>query len=158
MCILSRKITDLLDCKKTPRLQGSATVAEAMEVMDAFSTPIVGVECEEDFVGIFKRSDYRKSVIRQNLNPKETTLYEVMTASPPCLEVDVTVKEAYEAMLAYQWEFMPIVRDKCLHAIVSFRELGKHIMNDYENKEAEYRMVINYFKGGESYGFADYDG
>lgn len=157
MCILSQKIGDFVKNTKTPRLQGSARVSDALEIMDNYQTTIIGVECETDFVGVFTKNDFRKHVIRRNLNPKEVTLYEVMVCNPPTIKADITVKEAYDTMIAYQWDFMPVVQEQSLQAIISLRDLSTHIMQSYEKSDAEYRMLMNYFRSGESYALASYD-
>lgn len=156
MSILTQSVGDFISHVKTPRLQGSARVTDALEMMSAYETDIVAVECEGDFVGVFTRADYRTTVLRQGLNPWETILYEVMTADCPYMHEEATVKDAYDAMLAGRREFMPVLRGKTLQAILSLRALGDHIMQAYEKSETEYRTVMNYLRGGESYAFADY--
>lgn len=156
MCRLSQQISNLLE-RKTPSLQGSSTVKAAIEMMDAHEVDFVGVECEGDFVGVFTRKEFDKNVIRRNLLPEETTLYEVAFLNPPIVQEDITVKEAYSIMMSYQQEFLPVLNEKKLTGIISIRILSEYIMRAYEKSEEENRMIVNYMQRGESYGFANYD-
>lgn len=157
MCVMFQKIGDIAAQTTVPRLQGSVNIDTAMEVMDIYEIDIVAVECEDHFVGVFTRGDFTRNVIRQNLNPKDTTLYEVMTINPPSVESEASVKETYEAMLTYQWDYMPVLDGRKLCGIVSMKDLGKDVMQSFEEAKAENKMIMNYIQGGESYGMADYE-
>jgi len=140
-----------------PRLQGSANLLTAIEIMDMYEVDIIGVECEDKFAGVFTRSDFTKSIIRQNLNPEDTTLYEVIVLNPPSVSTETTVKEVYEMMLAYQWEYMPVIEGSKLCGIVSMRDLGKDVMKSFEDARNENEMILNYIQNGESYAIANYN-
>ena len=156
MCIMSRKIGDIAQNKYVPRLQGSVSVESAMEIMDIHEVDIVAVECENDFAGVFSRGDFNRSVIRQSLNPKETTLYEAMPLNTPFVESQQSVKETYEAMLVYQWEYMPVLEGRRLCGIVSMCDLGKDVIKSFEETRTENEMIKTYIQSGESYAIADY--
>lgn len=156
MCITFQKVCDSVKIHNIPRLQGSVSVLTAMEIMDIYEIDLVAVMCEDLFVGIFGQNEFATSVVRQNLNPKSTILYEVITLNPPHLDYDETIKEAYETMLAYQWEYMPVLKDNNLYGIVSMSDLGKDVMKSYEDARTENEMMINYIQGGESYAIATY--
>lgn len=156
MCKMSRNICELLKQKKTPCLEGSETTDKAVMAMDNAETDIIGVSCDGDFVGVFRRKDYFRNVVRRNLNPKETSLYEVMIITPPSIPTSYNFKEAYETMLSYQWNYMPVVREKKLYGIVTMDELGHDIIEAYQEAHNENEIIINYIQGGESYGSADY--
>lgn len=158
MCILSQKIGDMISTKmKTARVQGSASVDAAMEIMDMYETDVIAVECEKEFAGVFSRADFSRNVTRHNLNPMETTLYEVMSINMPSIGPEDSVKDAYETMLAYQREFMPILDGTMLIAIVSIRDLGQAVMQSYDDAKMENDMIMHYIQCGESYGTASYN-
>ncbi len=156
MCVMFQRIGDVLPANRTPCLQGSVSVTTAMGIMDIYEIDIIGVECEDDFAGVFSRGDFNRSVIRQNLNPDETSLYEAMALNPPHVEVYQSVKETYEAMLAYQWEYMPVLEGNRLRGIVSMRDLGRDVMKSFEDVRNENELIMNYIHGGESYAIANY--
>ena len=156
MCLMFQNVKEIAKRANIPRLQGSVSVLSAMEIMDMYEVDILAVECEEDFAGIFTRNDFMRNVIRHNLSPRETTLYEVMTLNPPSVEVGASVKEAYETMLAYQWEYMPVVEGRKLCGIVSMRDLGNDVMKSLEEARNENQMIMNYIQSGESYAMASY--
>ena len=127
------KIGTIIGNQYTPRLQGSTTTAEALEIMDEYEITAIGVECECDFIGVFTRTDFEKQVLRWNLHPGETTLYEVITFNPPYVTPDLSVKEVYNAMLAYQVKAMPIVSGKTLIGIADLDILRNHINESRNN-------------------------
>ena len=157
MCIMTEKIGAVASKTKQPSLQGSVSAYLAIEVMDIYEIDIIAVECEDNFVGTFSRKDLQKNVIKRNLEPNEVTLYECMTLNPPIAQADMSVKQAYEMMLAYQWNFIPVTRGKKLVGIVSMNDLGKDVMKSYEEAKSENETIMSYLKTGESYVIANYD-
>lgn len=157
MCIVFEKIGDIAANTSIPRLQGSMNVLEAMEIMDAEQTDIIAVECEDKFVGLFTRSNFTQSVIRQNLSPQETTLYEVMTLDVPSVESDATLKETYEAMLACRLDYIPVLDGTSLCGVVAMCDLGKNVMKSYEDAKSETELIKCYIQNGESYAMARYE-
>ena len=157
MCITSKKIRTIAEKTKTPRLQGSVSVATAMEVMDIYEVDVIAVECEDDFAGVFGRSDFNCCVIRHHLNPKDTTLYEVMKLNAPTVEAEQSIKETYEAMVAYQSEYMPVLEGRKLCGIVFMRDLGKDVIQSFEEARTENEMIKVYIQSGESYAIAKYN-
>lgn len=156
MSILSQRIGNLAEKVKTPRLQGSVSVLNAVKLLDAHKSDILGVECEEEFAGIFTRGGYNRMVARQNLEPEETTLYEVMTLNPPYVCHDLSIKETYNAMLAYQWEHMPVLRDARLLGIVSLHDLSQNVLQSFETAEQENEMMLKYIRHGEAYSVSNH--
>lgn len=156
MCKMTDRIGSLAQNTPTPRIQGSASVMQAMEEMDLCEANIIAIECEGDFVGIFRRDDLHGRVIRQNLNPMTTTLYEVMTIDPPAIDGYRSVKEVYEHMIRNKLEYIAVVTSRALHGIVSLRGLSTDVIKAYEDVEAENRMILNYMQCGESYGMSRY--
>lgn len=156
MCIMSQKIRDVAQKTKIPCLQGSMSVSAAIEIMDMYEINIVAVECENDFAGIFSRGDFNRNVIRQNLRPDETTLYEVMSLNAPSVSTEHTVKETYEAMLTCQWEHMPVLEGRKLLGVVSMCDIGKDVIKSFEDTKTENEMIMKYIQCGESYAMANY--
>jgi len=154
---MSETIGSIAQKNSQPRLQGSVSAYLAIEVMDIYEIDIIAVECEDNFVGTFSRKDLQTNVIKRNLDPKETTLYEVMTLEPPKARAEMSVKQAYEIMLAYQWNCIPVVEGKQLVGIVSMNDLGKDIMKSFEEARTENEIMMSYLKSGESYIVANYD-
>ena len=127
MSKMHAKIGKLLENSYTPRLQGSTTVDDALEVMDEYEVNVIGVECENDFIGLFSREDFEKQVLRRNMHPGEVTLYEVITFNPPYVTPDLSLRETHNAMLAYQWKYMPVLSGKTLLGIAVMSQLRKYI-------------------------------
>ena len=153
---LSQKIGSIAKQTPTPRLQGSATMMDALDHMDLCESDIIAVECEAAFVGVFRRHDFNRCVIRQHLNPNETTLYEVMTVNLPVVSPNATVREAYERMVLHKCEHMPVITTRTLYGIVALQDLGKGVIEAYKDLRMENRMILNYIQCGESYGLSNY--
>lgn len=156
MFMIKKPISTLTDTMKKRSLQGSISAFFALEVLDIYEVDIIGVECEDEFVGVFTRSDFERNVIRRNLNPRHTTLYEVITLNPPRVPSDTSVKDTYEAMLAYQWDYMPVVDGNHLCGIVSMNDLGHSVVHSLEEMKTENDTIMDYLHGGESYAMASY--
>tara|TARA_Y100001001_G_scaffold121208_1_gene119289 strand:- start:370 stop:840 length:471 start_codon:yes stop_codon:yes gene_type:complete len=155
MCILNKTIATVTDPTKSPHAQGSTNVYDALGLMESKGRDIIGVECGEHFAGIFTRGDFTKYVLRQNLNPKDVLLYDVMQIDPPFVQSGTSIKDAYEAMLAYQWSFMPVLHGSKLYGIVSLHDLGQDIMSSYNQMQNENYLMLNYIQGGQNYSTAN---
>jgi predicted transcriptional regulator len=79
-----------------------------------------------------------------------------MPLNTPSVNSFQSIKETYETMLAYQWEYMPVVDGSLLYGIVSLKDLGKDVMKSFEDAKSENEIMIRYIHGGESYAIADY--
>lgn len=156
MCIMSQKVSDIASRTNVICLRGSISVNTAMEVMDMYEIDIVAVECEKDFAGIFSRADFTRTVVRQNLDPNDTTLYEAMTINPPSVEPESSIRETYEVMLTHKQDYIPVIKDRKLYGIVSMKEIGRDIVKSYDNARTENSMIRRYIQGGESYGLSSY--
>lgn len=120
-------IGEMINEAYTPRVQGSTTVDDALELMEEYGVSVIGIECEGDFVGIFSKKDFEKKVIRWSLHPHETSLYEVVTLNPPYVSPSLSINETYNAMLGYQWEYMPVISGKTLLGIAQLTDLQAYI-------------------------------
>ena len=131
---------------------------EARDIMEAHDVDIIAVACKDKFVGTFSRTDFKNSVLRQNLDPTCTILYEVMRVDPPFIHDDVSIEEACKAMLTYQWEFMPVLAGQQFLGIISLNDLSiiRDLIDRYDNVAFEKEAALAYIHSGESYGMASY--
>lgn len=127
------QIGTMVESIYTPRLQGSVCVDDAIEMMDEYEVNVIGVECESDFVGLFSRDDFEKNVIRWNLHPSETTLYETITLNPPYVTPELSIYETYSAMLAYQVNHIPVISGRTLLGIARISDLRRYINESRQN-------------------------
>ncbi len=143
----------------TPCLQGSHKVQDARDLMEAHEVDMIGVACKDKFVGTFSRKDFKNAVLRQNLKPSETILYEVMRVDPPFITEDLSITEACNAMLADHWEYMPVLSGQKFVGIISLNDLSiiRDLMDTYKHTEFEKDAVVTYIQSGESYAIASYD-
>lgn len=116
-------IGDIASRVATPSLQGKTSVFAAVEVMDLYNVDIIGVECDDFFVGVFGRNDLKRLVLQRHLSPQHTLLQEVATLNTPSVPWHYSPKETYNAMLAYQWHYMPVLCGSRLCGIVSLKQL-----------------------------------
>ncbi len=146
-----QKISDIIKKTPVPGLQGSETVKTALQILEAYETQVIAVECDENFVGTFSRDDFSRNVIRNNLDPDHTTLYEAMTLNPPSLSKEACVKDAYEIMVLYRQEYIPVLDGNKLYGIACMRDLGIDMMKLLSDAELENEILRNYIHTGESY-------
>lgn len=156
MCIMSQKISEIAKQLNTPILQGSVSVSTAMEIMDMYDIDVIGIHCENDFAGVFSRDDFNRSVLRQNLLPDETTLYEAMPLNPPTINADQTIKDAYETMLRCHFKYVAVIDGKTLCGVVQMSDLGQDVIKSFLDAKSENELILHYIQTGESYAMADY--
>ncbi len=145
MVSMNKKVDVIIGNTYTPRLQGSAMVSDALEMMEEYEVSVIGVECESEFVGLFSRKDLESKVLQWHLHPNETSLYEVIVLSPPYVTPDLTIREAHNVMLAYQWDYLPVLSNsgKRLLGIVHMKHLREHIDASHDNFNESHSIIIS---------------
>lgn len=118
-----RHVGSLINKMNRVALQADTSVIDALDVMEKYGIPIVSVKSEDVFIGTFSQSDFEKKVLRQNRNPRFLTLFDVMTINPPTINENNSVREAYDTMLAYQWDYMPVLNGQNVRGILSIQDI-----------------------------------
>jgi CBS domain-containing protein len=91
-------------------LNAQANVWEAACAMTRanFSSVLV-MEPPDRLVGIVTERDLTTRVLARALDPKQTTLAQVMTANPRCVSPEMKVSDAVQVMIERGFRHLPIV-------------------------------------------------
>ena len=99
----------VLDCAKTMK---DLHVA-AMIVVDG-AGKLIGIVTERDMV---------QRVLAKGLDPKSTTMADIMTRNPDTLKPDDSASDALELMRSRNFRHLPVAEDGRCVAMVSIRDL-----------------------------------
>ena len=124
----------VLDCAKTMK---DLHVA-AMIVVDG-AGKLIGIVTERDMV---------QRVLAKGLDPKTTTMADIMTRNPDTLKPDDSAADALELMRSRNFRHLPVAEDGRCVAMVSIRDLYAAVQ---EALEAEIHET-EAFVFGERYG------
>lgn len=149
------KAGDVVGGRPCPVIKGSHSVMKAIDEMEVLETGALGVECDRRFVGIFTRSDFMKKVLQYNLNPRTTSLFEVMTFNPVVISPHETLQSAYKKMRKYRIRHLPVLENGVFRGILTDEDINIGLLENYENITQEYRNILSYIHG-ESYGRCAY--
>ncbi len=122
---MKRKIMpDIIKQQVIRSLKPDNTVIEAATLMTSANiAAIVVLDEDGKLVGIITERDMTRRVIAKNLDPKETSISEIMTKKPDTLAPDDSASDALELMQTRHFRHLPVVEDgKCV-GMVSLRDL-----------------------------------
>jgi len=101
----------------------NATVAEAARTMTEQNVGIVAVLEEDRLVGVFSERDAVRRVIDRGLDPRETTVGEVMTRDLVIAEENQDYQTAMRTMDQANIRHLPVVRGGQVVSMLSIRDL-----------------------------------
>ncbi len=115
---------DIIKQQVVSSLKPDNTVIEAATLMTSANIAAVVILDEDGkLIGIITERDMTRKVIAKNLDPKETSVSEIMTKKPDTLAPDDSASDALELMQARHFRHLPVVEDgKCV-GMVSLRDL-----------------------------------
>lgn len=130
------------------------TVAQALNLMDYHQRHAIGVTVNQQFKGLFTRSDFINRIASRYIDPRRTVVGMVMTVNPVVVSADSGIKETYYLMCYDDYSHFPVmdydtIGGKCL-GIISEQDLRKHIAADLEKENLKSRLMDNMLR--EPYG------
>jgi CBS domain-containing protein len=99
------------------------TVLEAAQLMNARGIGALPVMEEGSLVGIFTERDLMRRVVAEGLDPRSTSVRQVMTAAPLTATVETSVDECGALMTARRIRHLPVLGPAGLVGIVTIGDL-----------------------------------
>jgi CBS domain-containing protein len=127
------------------QVASSMTVRDAVRLMNNKTIGSLLVADGEQIVGIFTERDVLTRVIDAGRDPEQTTVAEVMTRSPQCVEETVTLQQAMSIMRQRRFRHLPITNRE--GAVIGMLSIGDLIAWLAEDQEQEIEKLVNYIAG-----------
>jgi CBS domain-containing protein len=128
------KIRDLM-IKKVITLQASASVHQAVKLMNENKIGSLVIVRNGETVGILTERDLLERVLEKCKNPKETHVFEVMTSHVITGTPDMEIPEATSLMFENKVKKLPIVEGNKLVGIVTLTDIARATSVDAETLE-----------------------
>ncbi|RME72139.1 MAG: CBS domain-containing protein [Verrucomicrobia bacterium] len=123
----------------------TATVADAVAVMNEHKVGSVVVLEDGNLVGIFTERDVLYRVVAEGLDPAETPLEKVMTRNPKIISPDATVQDALEFISENRCRHLPVVADGKLLGLISQGDITRWFV---EAHKSHAEQLMTYITGG----------
>lgn len=108
------------------------TVAEVSELMATRRIGAILVVEKGKLAGIFTERDALVRVIAKGVDPKTTTVAEVMTRNPDTILPTESVQTALDLMAARGYRHLPVIDEGKLYGIISIRDLYRSVKAQME--------------------------
>lgn len=95
-------------------------------------------------IGIFTERDAMERVVLARRDPSTTTIGDVMTPNPICIEPSTTVKQAMAIMTDRRCRHLPVVRDGKIAGMIS---IGDLVRWESRHQQFELRQLEDYVTG-----------
>ncbi|HEX6141105.1 MAG TPA: CBS domain-containing protein [Geminicoccaceae bacterium] len=117
-----RRVKEIMSEAAVRRLPPTASVREAIHLMDQHNVGCVVVMERDVLVGIFTERDLVRRVIARGLEPDRTLLFEVMSREPDTIAPGESVDEVIRRMDEFGYRHMPVVERGSVVGLVSLRD------------------------------------
>ena len=123
-----------------------ATAYQALEIMADKNVGALLVMDNERLVGVFSERDLARKVILKGKSSKITTVRDVMTSQPICIEADKSIHECMVVMTTNHIRHVPVTDRGLLRGVVSIGDVVHAIIADQENmiEELESYITVGY--------------
>ncbi|MBL8690685.1 MAG: CBS domain-containing protein [Rhodospirillaceae bacterium] len=108
------------------------TVAEVSALMATRRIGAILVVEKGRLAGIFTERDALVRVIAKGVDPKTTTVAEVMTRNPDTIQPTESVQTALDLMAERGYRHLPVIDDGKLYGIISIRDLYRSVKAQME--------------------------
>jgi signal-transduction protein with cAMP-binding, CBS, and nucleotidyltransferase domain len=121
------RIAEILEEKggEVYRIDGGATVFEAVELMVALNVGSLLVMDDDRVAGIVTERDYLRRVTLQGRTDSEIEVREIMSSPLVVVDCDTTVEECMAVMTARRIRHLPVVEHGDVIGLVSIGDLVK---------------------------------
>ena len=130
------------------KISPSATVYEAIEMMNEKKVGALPVVENDKLVGIISERDYTRKVILEGRTSKETQVKDIMTEKVFYTTATQEIEECMAVMTEHHIRHLPIITDGILDGMVSIGDVVKYVISDQQFKIEQLENSISW---GESY-------
>lgn len=136
-------IPDIVKDQSIHALSPDRTVVEAAKLMANRDVgAIVVIDEEGRLAGILSERDITRRVITKGMDPKKTTIADIMTANPDTVRPDDSALEALEIMRVRHYRHLPVVDDGKVVGMVSVRDLYEVMKEELEHSIRETEAFV----------------
>lgn len=144
---MSASVSILLDRKGSGvhALPASATVFDAVQMMNKGQVSSVLIVDSDRLAGIFTERDVLRRVVGSGLDPKATVLSSVMTAGLTTIAPTTSIDEAHSIFTSRRCRHLPVLDNGRIVGLISVGDISRWL-SDLNRAEAE--SLKNYISGG----------
>jgi len=113
-------------------VEPTSTVYDAIKTMADHNVGALAVTRSDRLVGIFSERDYARKVILKGKSSPTTSVAEIMTENPVCVNPDQTVEQCMALMTGKAIRHLPVLEDDRLVGMISIGDLVKSIIEEQE--------------------------
>jgi CBS domain-containing protein len=113
-------------------VEPTSTVYDAIKTMADHNVGALAVTASDRLVGIFSERDYARKVILRGKASPTTSVAEIMTENPVCVNPDQTVEQCMALMTSKAIRHLPVLEDDRLVGMISIGDLVKSIIEEQE--------------------------
>lgn len=142
---MNTRVEDLLRRKgdEVITVDESATVYQAIEIMEARRVGSIIVTAEGKTAGIFTERDYLRRIVLQGRTSRTTLVREAMTSNLISVEPDSSVQDCMALMTEHRIRHLPVVSDGQLVGVLSIGDLVKSLLADSQAKADHLENLIS---------------
>jgi CBS domain-containing protein len=123
----------------------SASVAEAVQLMNRSKISSILIVEQGRLAGIFTERDVLRRVVGENLDPKTTPLSTVMSAGVRTITPATSIEEALGIFTTRGCRHLPVLDGARLTGLISVGDISRWLA---EVNQAEAEHLKNYINGG----------
>jgi predicted transcriptional regulator len=140
-------VSKFLGNRHTAILESCHSVSHALDLMENNGLDAIGVQTFGRFSGLFTRSDFVKRVLRQNLNPNRTILFDVMTVSPFTIPHDTKISLAYRIMKDQKISHLPVldIYEDVFLGMITEEDLRNDVCTFMDQFAGRDKAMLGYF-------------
>ena len=121
--ILSQKGTEIFS------VPPSATVFEAIELMDSKNVGALVVMENEKLVGMISERDYTRKIVLRGKRSRETKVAEIMTSDLKVVHPHEPVEKCLRLMTDKRIRHLPVLDGENLRGVISIGDLVKFVIS-----------------------------
>ena len=119
-----------------------ATVADAVEEMNARKIGFVMVLSSSQLAGVFSERDVLVRVVAAGLDPQSTSISEVMSTKVRTISPTNTAERALEIMTNKRCRHLPVMQNKKLVGLLSIGDLTRWITRTHQLEADHLRSYV----------------